>query len=188
MDLKSLEKILNEQTTAPVESWDPEFCGDMDLIIKTDGSWWHQGSPIKRQALVNLFARIIKKQEQDYFLVTPVEKLKIEVEDAPFLAIRLEVVNDSEQPHPWLIFETNVGDQIKLDQEHPLVVEEISGAGSGPAPYITVRRNLRAKLTRSIFYELVERGEVYTEHLSGKNQQRLRVASGPHWFDLGAIE
>ncbi|PIP80854.1 MAG: proteophosphoglycan precursor [Gammaproteobacteria bacterium CG22_combo_CG10-13_8_21_14_all_40_8] len=184
MNLSELEKLLKNQKQAPVELWNPPYCGEMDMLLKSDGSWWHQGSPILRHNLVKLFSRIIKKESEKYFLVTPVEKFAIQVEDAPFLAIDFQQVEDKQQPNPWLVFETNVGDLVQLNQKHALVLKAAPANSDTQQPYIQVRANLEAKLARSVFYHLVELGEIYQKN----NQQRLRVPSGSYWFDLGAIE
>ncbi len=180
MDLQNLQQILEQQTEAPVHLWDPEYCGEMELQIKADGSWWYMGSEITRKRLVKLFSRVIKKEKQEYFLVTPVEKLKIKVEEFPFIANWLEVVTDQKQSHPWLTLKTNVGDQIKLDKDYPLIVE--NDENGAPVPIIRVRANLYAKLSRSVFYELVEMSESW----DNKGTIHSRIYSGPNWFDLGS--
>jgi len=182
LDLKNLQKILEQKTEAPVHLWNPEYCGEMDLQINADGSWWYMGSEITRKRLIKLFSRVIKKEQNEYFLVTPVEKLKIEVEDYPFIANWLDIVEDPSQPHPWLILKTNVGDQIKLDKNTPLVVN--TDDKGTPIPIIKVRANLYAKLSRSVFYELVE----MSENWDNNGKLHSRVFSGTDWFDLGSQE
>jgi len=182
MDISQLEKLLDEKSEAPVEQWNPEYCGEMDLQIKSNGSWWYMGSEITRKRLVKLFSRVIKKEKNEYFLVTPVEKLRIEVEDFPFIANWLDVVEDPKQLHPWLSLKTNVGDQIKLDKNSPLIVE--TNEKGIPTPKIKVRANLFAKLSRSVFYELVEMSESWDNN----GKLHSRVFSGTDWFDLGSQE
>ncbi|MFS4439360.1 DUF1285 domain-containing protein [Paracoccaceae bacterium GXU_MW_L88] len=138
----------------PVDKWDPDYCGEMDLVIRRDGLWIHEGTPIGREKLVQLFSRIIKREGDDYFLVTPVEKLGIKVEDAPFVAI------DFRQQDGDLTFVTNVGDAVTADADHPIRVEMKDGE---PSPYILVRRNLEALIDRKSFYRLVDIGETEGE-------------------------
>lgn len=180
--MQNLQQILEQQTEAPVHLWDPKYCGEMDLTIKANGSWWYMGSEITRKRLVNLFSRVIKKEKQQYYLVTPVEKLKITVEEYPFIANWLEIVEDPKQPHPWLTLKTNVGDQIKLNKEYPLTVE--TDSNGFPSPIVRVRANLYAKLSRPVFYELVELAESWDNN----GKLHSRVYSGAIGFDLGSQE
>jgi hypothetical protein len=138
----------------PVEKWNPPFCGDIDMRIAADGTWYYQKTPIGRPALVKLFASVLKKEGEKYFLVTPVEKVGIAVEDAPFLAVELSVVRGGVQA---LTFRTNVDDVVTAGPEHALRFE--TEASGGLRPYLHVRRDLWAKVTRSLFYDLVETGE-----------------------------
>lgn len=140
----------------PVHLWNPPFCGDIDMRIATDGTWYYLKTPIGRSALVKLFASVLKREGDRYFLVTPVEKCGITVEDAPFLAIAMQV--ESRSPGQVLRFVTNVGDEVPCGPEHPLRFEQETGTG-GLKPYLLVRRNLWAKVTRALFYDLVELGE-----------------------------
>lgn len=141
----------------PVERWNPPFSGDLDLHIARNGAWFHEGAPIQREALVRLFASILRRDtDGDYYLVTPVEKWRIRVEDAPFLAVRLDVVGADQQQH--LTFTTNVGDLVAAGPDHPLSVEYRTPGGE-PSPYLHVRGRLRALLTRAVFLELAELGE-----------------------------
>jgi hypothetical protein len=140
----------------PVHLWNPPFCGDIDLRIATDGSWHYMKTPIGRPALVKLFASVLKREQDRYFLVTPVEKVGIVVDDAPFLAVEMRV--DETAQGPALHFRTNVDDWVRCDADHPLRFEREAGTG-GLKPYLHVRRDLWAKVTRPLFYELVERGE-----------------------------
>ena len=141
----------------PVERWNPPFSGEMDLRIARDGVWHHEGAPIQREALVRLFASILRRDEDGhYYLVTPVEKWRIRVDDAPFLAVRLDATGRG--LHQSLSFTTNVGDVVLAGPEHPLTVEYRIPGGE-PSPYLHVRGRLRALLTRAVFLELVELGE-----------------------------
>jgi uncharacterized protein len=140
----------------PVERWNPPFCGDLDMRIAADGTWFYMKTPIGRPALVKLFASVLKREGDGYFLVTPVEKCGITVDDAPFLAVELNVENDAEGR--VLHFRTNVDDWVKCGPQHALRFEPEAGTG-GLKPYLHVRRDLWAKVTRALFFDLVEIGE-----------------------------
>ena len=140
----------------PVELWNPPFCGDLDMRIAADGTWFYLKTPIGRPALVKLFASVLKREGDKYFLVTPVEKCGIQVEDAPFLAVELGVARSG--IGQVLNFRTNVDDWIACGPEHKLRFEPETGTG-GLKPYLHVRRNLWAKVTRALFFDLVELGE-----------------------------
>ncbi|WP_375279694.1 DUF1285 domain-containing protein [Pseudooctadecabacter sp.] len=137
----------------PVEAWNPPFCGDLDMRIARDGTWFYLGTPIGRPELVKLFSTIIRRDGDDYFLVTPVEKVGITVDDAPFVAVDFEVEGDA------LRFVTNVGDEAVAGPDHPIRVERDPQTGE-PSPYVLIRRNLEALIDRKSFYRLVDRGEV----------------------------
>ncbi len=138
----------------PVEKWHPENCGDMDLIIRKDGSWWHEGTQITRAPLVKLFSRVLRKdRDGETYLVTPVEKIHITVECAHFLAVRVDVENTGKHQH--LFFTTNMGEVIELGPEHALNVHT-NPDSLEPTPLLRVRGNLDALITRSVFYEMVE--------------------------------
>lgn len=141
---------------APVERWNPPFCGDIDMRIATDGTWWYAGTPIGREALVRLFASVLRRDSDGRtYLVTPVEKCGITVDDVPFLAVELAVEGDGEDQ--VLAFRTNVGDVVTVDAEHPLrFAHDVHNAGL--KPYVLVRGRLEARLTRSALYDLVEHG------------------------------
>jgi uncharacterized protein len=139
----------------PVERWDPPFCGDIDMQIAADGTWFYQQTPIGRPALVKLFSSILKREGDDYFLVTPVEKVGLTVADAPFLAVELKV----ERPEqPILAFRTNVDEWVEAGPGHALRFDPEPRTG-GLKPYLHVRRGLWAKVTRPLFYDLVALGE-----------------------------
>jgi hypothetical protein len=140
----------------PVHLWNPPFCGDLDMRIAADGTWFYLKSPIGRAPLVKLFASVLKREGDNYFLVTPVEKCGIVVEDAPFLAVELRVeLTDVGQ---LLHFRTNVDDLVTCGDEHALRFEMQSETG-GLKPYLHVRQNLWALVTRPLFFDLVELGE-----------------------------
>jgi hypothetical protein len=140
----------------PVHLWNPPFCGDLDLRIATDGIWYYLKTPIGRPALVRLFASVLKKEDGRYYLVTPVEKVGIVVDDAPFLAVELDVTQSSQGQ--LLKFRTNVDDWVACGAEHALRFEPEAGTG-GLKPYLHVRRDLWAKVSRPVFYQLVDLGE-----------------------------
>ena len=135
----------------PVEKWNPEHCGDSHMRIASDGTWYHEGSPIGRAAMVRLFSTILRREpDASYVLVTPVEKLSIIVDDAPFVAV--EVKTEGEGAERRMAFRLNTGDLVIADAEHPLRVVE---RADGPHPYVTVRKGLDALIARPVYYELV---------------------------------
>lgn len=138
----------------PVHLWNPPFCGDLDMRIARDGTWFYLGTPIGRKELVRLFSTILRRDGEDYFLVTPVEKVGITVDDAPFVAVDVEA--EGHGPDQSLTFATNVGDQVTADADHPIrVVRDENGE---PSPYVLVRANLEALIDRKSFYRLVDLG------------------------------
>ena len=161
-DAAGLEALIARAARAgkgapPVERWNPPFCGDLDMEIRADGTWFYLGTPIGRPALVRLFSSVLRKDEDGRtYLVTPVEKVGIRVEDAPFLAVEMAVMGAGEAQA--LTFRTNVGDVAEAGPDHPLrfVVEKETG---GLKPYLHVRGRLEALVTRSVMYDLVEIGE-----------------------------
>jgi len=138
----------------PVHLWNPPFCGDLDIRIARDGTWFYLGTPIGRPALVRLFSTILKREDDRYFLVTPVEKVGIRVDDAPFLAV--EMRREGEGRDQVLHFRTNVDDWVTCDAAHALRFEP--AAAGGLAPYLHVRAGLWAKVTRALYYDLVDLG------------------------------
>jgi len=159
-DLSRLQELVHaggEQRPAPVESWNPPYCGDIGLKIRRDGTWLYRGSPIGRQSLVKLFAAVLRKDaDGKTYLVTPAEKVDIEVEDAPFLAVEMDVqgarqgAGDAQQ----LILRTNVDDVVVCGEEHPLRFST-QQPGGGLKPYIRVRGRLEALMTRALVHDLV---------------------------------
>ena len=156
----------------PVHLWHPTHCGEIDIRIRRDGVWFHEGTPIGREALVRLFASVLRLDPDGFHLVTPVEKLKITVEDAPFQAVRVDRAGNA------LRFLTNVGDEVEAGPEHALRVVIDPETGE-PAPYLHVRRGLEARLTRPVFYELAEMAEPH--------EGAMAVASHGGWFALGPL-
>lgn len=161
----------------PVETWSPPYCGELNLVIRADGLWVHEGTPIGRAPLVRLFSTVLRREGDRYFLVTPVEKLGIIVEDAPFLAVSLRTEASPEGPR--LVFMTNVGDEVVAGPRHAL---EMRQAASGRAPYIHVRAGLDAKIARAVWYDLVAFGE--TREIDGRSL--FGAASGASFFPLGS--
>lgn len=145
-----------EKGLPPVHLWNPPFCGDLDIRIASDGTWFYLGTPIGRAPLVKLFASVLKRDGDQYFLVTPVEKIGIVVEDAPFLAVEMQ--QEGAGGGALLRFRTNVDDWVTCDAGHGLRFETEKSSG-GLKPYLHVRRNLWAKVTRALFYDLVALGE-----------------------------
>ena len=139
----------------PVHLWNPPFCGDLDMRIAGDGTWFYMGTPIGRPALVRLFSTILKREDGKHFLVTPVEKVGIRVDDAPFLAV--EMLKENDARGPLLHFRTNVDDWVTCDSAHRLRFE--SADDGGLMPYLHVRAELWAKVTRALYYDLVDIGE-----------------------------
>lgn len=139
----------------PVHLWNPPFCGDLDMIIKRDGTWFYEGTPIGRHGLVRLFSTILKREDGKYFLVTPVEKVGITVEDAPFVAVDFETCEGD------LIFETNVGDYATAGTDNPIRVVRDPDTGE-PSPYVHIRAGLEALIDRKSFYRLVDLGKTET--------------------------
>jgi hypothetical protein len=146
-----LEGTLRRKTPPPVEDWHPASCGDSQMRIARDGTWFHQGSPIGRKELVRLFSAILRKDEDGFVLVTPVEKLSIAVEDAPFIAVLVEARGMG--AGQLLSFTTNVGDVAVAGNENRLDFKITDGA---PVPYIHVRRGLMAKAARAVYYQLAD--------------------------------
>ncbi|PRY23768.1 hypothetical protein CLV78_104260 [Aliiruegeria haliotis] len=152
----------------PVHLWDPPFCGDLDIEIRRDGTWFYNGTPIGRAPLVRLFSTILRKDGDDFFLVTPVEKVGIRVQDAPFVATDANAAGDGNTQ--VITFTTNVGDTVTAGPDNPIRVVRDPETGE-PSPYVLVRVNLEALIDRKTFYRLVDLG-VHHNHL------------GEVWFGL----
>jgi hypothetical protein len=154
--LQSLLKTAREagKSLPPVHLWEPEYCGTMDLVIKRDGSWWHEGARITRYPLTRLFSTILRKDDDGvHYLVTPVEKIAIEVEVAPFIAVRVDASGRDESQS--LIFTTNFGDVVEAGEKMPISVMYENGSDE-PTPLVRVRDQLDALMSRPVFYELAE--------------------------------
>ena len=162
----------------PVGQWNPPDCGDIDMRIAVDGTWFYLGTPIGRPTLVRLFSTILRREPDGrYVLVTPVEKVGIKVEDAPFIAVRVDAEGEGRGQH--LRFLTNVGDEVVAGAEHPL---RVTYRGSEPRPYVHVRGGLEARVSRAVFYELVGMAE---ERATATGRE-LGVWSGGTFFSLGS--
>jgi hypothetical protein len=178
MDISALQQQISNAgdstSMPPVEKWNPEFCGDMNLTIKRNGQWWHEGTPFTRAPLIKLFASVIKKEGEDYFLVTPVEKIGISVEDVPFVVI------DEHYEDGVLNVVTNCGDKIALGEEHPVELREFQGS---LVPYCLVRRNLWARVHQNVLYRWADSAQQIAEN----GKQTLYLQSGDYRFSIGAM-
>jgi len=166
----------------PVHLWHPAHCGEIDIVIKKNGLWFHEGTPIGREALVRLFSTVLRKDPDGYVLVTPAEKLSIKVEDAPFVAVRVDA-NADDAGEPVLVFTTNVGDQVEAGPDHPIRVEMDPHTGE-PRPYVHVRAGLEALINRPVFYEVAE----LASERDTPEGPRMGVASHGAWFPVGPLE
>ena len=179
--LSGLEALLKAQagdSLPPVDQWNPPYCGDIGMRIRNDGVWFYQGSPIGRQPLVRLFARVLRRDDDGrHYLVTPVEKVDVAVDDAPFLAVEMEAAGVGS--NQVLTFRTNVDDVVRCGPERPLrfVVEASS---DGLKPYLLVRGRLEALVTRAVYYDLVE--------LAVTEGDRFGVWSGGQFFAMAGAE
>jgi hypothetical protein len=151
----ALGEVGRSKGPAPVEKWNPPFCGDLDIRIAQDGTWFYMGTPIGRHALVKLFASVLRKDPERYVLVTPVERVGITVEDVPFMAVEMAV--EGEGRNRKVAFRTNVDDLVEIGPEHPLRFE--ADPDGGVKPYVKVRGELWARVTRALTYDLVDMGE-----------------------------
>ena len=150
LSLADIARLAEAEKLPPVEKWNPAHCGDSGMRIARDGTWFHEGSPIGRPAMVRLFSTILRREPDGRFvLVTPVEKLDIEVEDAPFVAVELKAEGEGEGR--TLAFRLNTGDLVVAGAAHPLRFAE---ASDGPHPYVEVRSGLQALVARPVYYEL----------------------------------
>ncbi|MFG0632677.1 DUF1285 domain-containing protein [Pseudomonas sp. xss_2] len=176
-----LAQIPKAKGPAPVHLWNPDFCGDIDMRIVRDGTWYYQGTPIGRKPMVRLFSTIIRRDGDAYFLVTPVEKVGIQVDDVPFVAVTLEVLGSGEQQ--VLRFTSNVDDQAEAGVDHPLRVQ-VDPATQEPSPYILMRTNLEALIHRNVFYQLVELA--VPRGIDG--QEWLGVWSHGQFYPIGRVD
>jgi len=178
----SIAKVVSKATRGkkgppPVHLWNPPYCGDLDIRIARNGQWWYLGTPIGRIELVKLFASVLKLEDGRHYLVTPVEKIGITVDDAPFVAVDFRV--EGEGAAQVLVFETNVGDETAAGPEKLIRVARDPETGE-PSPYVHVRRGLEALIDRKSFYRLVDIGE----HREVEGQRWFGVASGGQFFPI----
>ncbi|PLX60831.1 DUF1285 domain-containing protein [Sedimenticola selenatireducens] len=181
-----LDDILDQIKTREANStarqpWNPSLCGDIDIRIASDGTWYHEGSPFRREQLVKLFASVLRREaDGEYYLLTPAEKMRIRVDDAPFVAVQVEQLTE---PQPSLLFTTNLGEQVVADAEHPIRVE-FDPTNGQPRPYIHFRDNLDALISRNVYMALVDIGELFRQD----GHSHLGVTSQGVRFDLGSID
>ena len=175
--LAASAKAATKRGPAPVHLWNPPFCGDLDMRIARDGTWFYLGTPIGRKPLVKLFSSILKREGDAYFLVTPVEKVGITVDDAPFVAVDFEVSGDGEAQ--TLTFTTQVDDVVTAGPDHPIRVTRDPETGE-PSPYILIRANLEALIDRKSFYRLVDIGETATH----EGQDWFGIRSSGEFFPI----
>ena len=186
VNLKGIETIYsfsksNKKSLPPIEKWNPPFCGDIDMTISKSGKWYYMGSEIKRPAMVKLFSSILRlESDNSYYLVTPVEKVRIQVEDAPFVAVA--ITKEQSEGMNTVTFRTNLNDEIVLSKENPLSIE--IKKNDEPSPYITVRNNLRALISRSVFYELVDLADT----ISIDGEPYLAIKSQGEIFKIYKVE
>ncbi len=174
--LAALAKV-KDKDLPPVHLWQPDHIKDIDMVIQKDGTWMYMGTPITRRRLVHLFSTVLRKEGNDYFLVTPIEKCRIRVEDAPFQAVLLEEEGVGQEQS--LFFTTDMAERIKADKNHPLRFEIDLKSGE-PSPYVMVRDGLEAKLSRSVYYQVADL--VVSEEVDGEDW--LGVWSGGVYFQL----
>ena len=184
--MSELEQLLNkiksgEAASTAKRQWQPDHHGSIDIRIASNGDWYHEGRRIQRDSLVRLFAGVLRRENDDYFLVTPAEKLRIEVEDAPFVANLVETIDDGGQRA--IVFSINIGERIILDPEHGLRIEIDQGNGE-PRPYIHYRNGLDALITRSAFYDLIN----LSREVERDGSDYLVVSSLGRDFELGSTE
>ena len=185
--MSDLEKLIEhigeaEAASTAKRAWHPSECGDIDIRIASDGTWHHEGRPFQRESLVKLFASVLRREaDGHYYLLTPAEKMRIIVDDAPFVAVRVDQINEQEKQA--LLFTTNLGDQVIADVDHPIWVEQNPQTGE-PRPYLQCRDNLHALIARAPFMELVTLADSYQRN----NKTYLAVESLGQSFDLGAVD
>jgi len=179
MPLESLTAHVDTSPAAalpPVNTWNPPFCGDMALTIAADGRWWHEGTPIGRARLVRLLSRLLRREtDGDYYLVSPVEKLRIQVEDRAFLIVDAEC-----RDGVWTLT-TNLGDSVTLDAQRRLVVSAMPGGE--PVPEVAIRFGLSARFNRNVYYRLIDIAEMHET----RNGSELGIYSDGVWQFLGRL-
>ncbi|GGW91445.1 DUF1285 domain-containing protein [Alteromonas halophila] len=186
MDLNKLQQQLAGETTdaesgPPVDKWDPEFCGDMNMQIQLDGRWFYEGTPIGRRALVKLFASVLKKEGDNYYLVTPVEKLGISVADVPFVITNWRYEGDV------LVLTTQTDEDVHLTQPSQIALRQppvaLADENATAIPYIKIRRNLWGRLHHNVYYQLIEQAT----QISEAGETALVIGSNGHDFVIGRL-
>ncbi len=181
LDTKRIVAALGDSPPPDEPPWNPPACGDIEMAIAADGTWYYHGSPIRRKPLVKLFSRVLwREADGDYYLVTPVEKCRIQVHDAPFVAVEMTASGEGETRR--LAFRTNVDDEVVADDRHPIRIDHDADSGE-PRPYLRVRGRLDALIARSVYYELVELGT--EEKVDG--DKLFGVWSAGTFFALGSL-
>ena len=167
----------NNTLEIKIKKWNPKYCGDIDMRIARDGTWFYCGSPIGRKKLVKLFSSILIKEENKYYLITPIEKVGIKVDDAPFIANDFEKIIDNDKS--YLVFFTNIDETIILSKKNPFRIS-INDKTNEPSPYILVRKNIEAKIDRKSFYRLLD----LAEYSKVKGQEWLGIYSDNTFFPI----
>ena len=186
INLKGIETVYGfsksgKKGLPPVDKWNPPFCGDIDLKILRDGRWMYMGTEIKRPAMVRLFSTILRlDSDGEYYLVTPVEKVRIQVEDTPFLIVSMDKLKKEDKTS--LIFYTSLKDEIILTKKNPISIEV--NDKNEPSPYILVRNNLRGLISRSVYYELIE----YAQERTIEDKNFLTIESNNEIFKMFEIK
>lgn len=184
--MSQLDQILAEIKSSEANrsirrDWNPRYQGEIDIRIAADGSWFHQGRPFRRDSMVKLFAGILRREGDEYFLVTPAEKLRIQVDDAPFVATLVERIEEKGQQ--VIVFTTNTGDQIVVDRNHPIRVD-VDGDTNQPRPYVHFREGLDALISRSAFYDLLN----LADETERDGNAYLSISSMGEEFELGSTD
>ncbi len=174
------QQLSQNQQLPPVDQWQPPLSGELDMHIRRDGSWYYQGSEITRPAMVKLFASILKREGDDYFVLTPVEKWRIRVDDAPFILVAVK--REQRGGQQALVFETNTGEQVLLQQDNPLWVD-VHPQTAEPSPYLRVRANLPGRINRAVYYQLVD----MAVEREVDNRRQLAVSSMGEFYSLGEL-
>ncbi|WP_169567919.1 DUF1285 domain-containing protein [Sneathiella limimaris] len=180
--LSEIAKQIKDKKHPPVHLWNPDYCGDLDIRIARDGTWYYMNSPIGRKPLVKLFSSVLRYDEDGrYYLVTPVEKIGITVDDAPFVAV--EMFHEGEGRDQVLSFRTHVDEYVIVDEDYPIRMAFEKETGE-PSPYVLVRSNLEALIVRSVFYDLVELST--EEEINGV--KRFGVWSSGKFYEFGTVD
>ncbi len=171
------EYLQGQPSSPPIQQWHPALSGDIDIVIRRDGRWFHEGGEIKRQALVNLFASILRREDDGcYYLVTPVEKWRVRVEELPLLIVSMELL-DAGTAAQQVLFASNVGSRFLLSGQFPLGVEQGS---EGPVPFLQLSNGLKARLERAVYYRLAD--------LLEEREGCYQLLSDGQWFSLVGME